>query len=132
MMEIELIAAILSAATSTLLLIVVGVIGWYIRKYVIAEIEENSAFRRHMRGEDGYEDSGHIEHIEGRMSEMEQLRREEHAEVREWLAYVTEFLHEIAHAINNSQLDQAVSDPDRDVPGRWRGGNDGGFEDTDD
>lgn len=110
--SIELILAGVSAFFSVVLTAVVGIIGWYFRKYVLSEVEENSAFRRYLMGEGKIEESkGRINDFERRFDRIENKMDTEHSEVRERLVYLTMFVETLYSAVNR-ELDADVDPPD--------------------
>jgi len=134
---VELIVASISAIFSVLLTAIVSYIAWRGKGH-LSEVERNTQFRRYMTGADSLErDDGELEQIETRFDEMRAERQQEHREtheqleeIEEGMGYLTQFVKNIASAINRSQIDEAVSEPDEfDRPGTWRGGSKG---DTDD
>lgn len=81
--------------------VLVGGIGWYLRKYVISEVEKNAAARRFLFGENIEESEGHITHIDEQFANLEREMRSDHEEVREVLLYMSEWLRNISEAIRD-------------------------------
>jgi len=133
----ELIVASISAAFSVLLTGIVSYIAWR-GKGFLGEVERNTQFRRFMTGAETLErDKGQLSEINQRFDEMQAERKQEHAETREQLeeieervAYLTQFVRNIGSAINRSDLDDEVSEPEEfDRPRTWRGGSSEGSDD---
>jgi len=133
----DIIVAGISALFSVIMTGILSYIAWR-SKGTLGEINKNTKFRRLMVGDEEFErDEGELEQIEAQFDRMRAERQQEHAETREKLeeieegmGYLTQFVKNIASAINRSQIDEAVSEPDEfDRPGTWRGGSKG---DTDD
>jgi TolA-binding protein len=133
----ELIIASISAAFSVLLTAIVSYIAWRGKDH-IREVERNTQFRRFMTGAETLErDKGQLSEINERFDEMRAERKQEHAETREQLeeieermAYLTQFIRNIGSAINRSDLDDGVYEPEEfDRPKTWRGGSSEGSDD---
>jgi len=133
----ELIVASISAAFSVLLTAIVSYIAWRGESH-LSEVERNTQFRRFMTGAETLErDKGQLSEINERFDEMRAERKQEHAETREQLeeieermAYLTQFVRNIGSAINRSDLDDGVSEPEEfDRPRTWRGGSSEGSDD---
>jgi biopolymer transport protein ExbB/TolQ len=140
----ELIVASISALFSILLTGIVSYIAWK-GKGVGREIEKNTQFRQFMTGAESLErDDGELENIDEQFAELRAERQEMRAEmqqshretseqlseIEEGMAYLTQFVRNIAGAINRSDLDDTIEEPDEyDRPGTWRGGSSEGSDD---
>jgi len=127
----QVILAAISAGFSVILTGIVAYISWR-GKGVLREHEKNTKFREFMLGQEEFERSeGELREINERFDEMRSERQREHAETREQLqeieegmAYLTQFVRNMAGEINRSDLDGTVSEPEEfDLPGTWRGEN---------
>lgn len=122
----QLIAAVVSAIFSVLLTAIVGYIAWRGRN-IFTEIDKNSKFRRYMVGQENFErDDGELDEIDAQFRRMRAEQSREHREVRdrleeieEGMGYITEFVRRIGRAINRSELDHIIEEPDHSVPDRW-------------
>lgn len=122
-LQIEFWSAVFSAIVSLLATGIIGAFVWYFRKYVISEIEANSAHRRRAEGENPYEDEGKLDRVEERLNEMQTNREEEHAETRQQLEFLTEYIQRIAAAINREVEGAEVRNPKTNEPDFYRGGD---------
>jgi hypothetical protein len=103
--------AVLQIITTLLvfvLTVIVSVIGWYIRRYIISEVEKNSQFRKWLAGTEFEADDGFIAELEALHDEMS----EQHVENRQKLEYTMRYVKRIAEAI-----EQNVDEP----PRKWTG-----------
>lgn len=134
---IELVVASISALFSVLLTAIVSYIAWRGKGH-LSEVERNTQFRRYMTGAETLErDDGELEQINTRFDELREERQREHREtheqleeIEEGMAYLTQFVKNIAGAINRSDLDDTISEPEEfDRPGTWRGGSSEGSDD---
>lgn len=126
----DLTVQVVSVVLSFLLTCIVGGFVWYFRKYVISEIEENSAHRRRAEGENPYKDTGRLDRIDEHLDGMEQRREKEHREVRQQLKHLREHLRRVAAALNQRFDDDEVTNPETGEPDYFRG--DGGGSENDD
>jgi hypothetical protein len=133
----ELIVASISAGFSVLLTAIVSYIAWRGKGH-IREVERNTQFRRFMDGSEMLDrDDGQLSVINGRFDEMRAERQQEHAETREKLeeieegmAYLTQFVRNIAGAVNRSNLNNTVSEPEEfDRAETWRNSPSEGSDD---
>jgi hypothetical protein len=129
--SIQLIVAAISALFSVILTAIVSYLAWRGRG-VLGDIDKNSSFRRLMTGEETYErDSGELQRIDAQFNRLRAEQEREHAEVREDLVelkeeiqYLTEFVRRIGRAINRSDIDETVQDPEgKTSPGFYRTGS---------
>lgn len=94
---------LVTAALMLVLTVLVGAIGWYLRQYIISEVEKNSALREYLLGTD-------VERDNGMLDEMQEMHREvarDHREVSHRLDYLSAYLEEIADAVESD-----VEEPD--------------------
>lgn len=75
----------LQVATTVLLFFIglaVSAIVWYLRRYVISEVEKNSQVRRWLTGEDGLARSdGYAEEVDSRFDQLRTDMHQQHAQV---------------------------------------------------
>lgn len=120
---LELVSAIVSAVASVFAAGILAFATWYIRKYVIVEVEKNSSMRRYIVGEEGFDDDGELDKVRGRIDESEQERKREHREVSQQLEFVSEYVKRIASAVNR-ELGTEVRNPETGGTEMTRGGDD--------
>lgn len=105
---------LLNVLTTVLLafLSIAGTIAsWYVRKYVLSEVEKNTQFRKWLAGADD------IEQDEGVFIELQQMHAEmkmQHEEAQEKLDYCILYLQRLSRV-----TDAEVQEP----PRKWSGGD---------
>lgn len=110
-------------AINALTMILIGGIGWYVRKYVISEVEKNSSLRRHLIGEEELDASdGHLTYLDERFEHLEHEMHQDHQEVQESMVFLATWIERIARSLER-ELGEDVNRPD-DPPDmfRYRGG----------
>jgi hypothetical protein len=100
----DVLVQLVSVGFTVLLTALVAGIAWYLRKYVISEVEKNTAFRRYLAGTEYDEDEGFL----GEIQEMHRDMRQRHAENREQMQYLTEYVERIADAVDADVTEPSV------------------------
>ena len=104
-------------------MLLIGAIVWYVRKYVISEVEKNSSLRRHLLGEEQLDASeGHLTYLDERFDHLEGEMHRDHQEVQESMIFLGSWIERIANVLER-ELGEEDLRPD-DVPDafRYRGG----------
>lgn len=120
----QLIVSLIGAILSVFIAGVLTITGWYFRKYVISQVEKNSAMRRYLVGEERLDMSeGELTIMDTKFEEMLSEQRADHEEVRQWLLYLSNYIDQLATALE-THTEAEIEPPNGRPPDPW-GGSDG-------
>jgi len=133
----DIIVASISALFSVIMTAILSYIA-YVGRGTMAEINKNTQFRQLMVGSEEFDrDEGELDAIDEQFRRMRAKRQREHSEtseklddIEEGMAYLTQYVRNISGAINRSELDNTIEEPEEfDRPGTWRSGEPEGSDD---
>lgn len=118
--HLPLILQILSTALLFVLSLLAGATVWYVRKHLIPDVEKNTEMRKYLMGTAFEKDTGEFDTLALRLEQIEVERKQDHEEVKSWMNYLTNYVRNIADAVNGAQYEPEEGPPDD----FYRGGDD--------